>query len=345
MDAPRAPVVVTRNGQESARSVFFRRGASLALALSLAGCAADPPAPAPAPAPVAFLFGPYKDMALGLGPDSVRGLSSLTLAFATGPCGREQMGGGDAAAFFAAHRAALEAAQVDIVVGTGGEAGAFECADAAGMERFLSHFASPRLRGIDFDIEGSRSDGQIDSLVASIAAVREHHPELRFSFTLPTLASVDGASLNGLGRRVLASAARHGLRDFLVNLMVMDYGPPSAKGCILAGGACDMGRSARQAAENLHAAFGIAWSRIELTPMIGVNDSQGNLFRLEDAETVARFVREQGLAGLHYWSLDRDRPCADEVARNDCSGVGAGAGAFLRAFRLGLGLPSPPAAS
>lgn len=264
---------------------------------------------------------------------------ALTWAFATGECGHEQIAGQPAERVAAANRGAFEAAGIDFLVSTGGQGGSFTCGSDEGMERFLAHIASPRLVGVDFDIEAGQTEAQLASLLRRIAVARQRHPGLRVSLTLPTLAASDGsgAGLNALGRRVLALAAEQGLQDFLVNLMAMDYGEPDPAHCVVLDGACDMGASAIQAARNLHAGFGIGFERIELTAMIGVNDSPGNRVRLPDAVRMARFVRDHGLAGLHYWSVDRDNPCAAEQARADCSGITeAPRGAFAQAFALGL---------
>ncbi len=43
--------------------------------------------------------------------------------------------------------------------------------------------------------------------------------------------------------------------------------------------------------------------------MIGVNDVVSNVFTAADARLLARESRAMKLAGLHYWSLDRDTPC------------------------------------
>ena len=105
--------------------------------------------------------------------------------------------------------------------------------------------------------------------------------------------------------------------------MVMDYGPPQPSNCVVADGACDMGRSAIQAAENLNALHGVPFSQIELTPMIGVNDVPLNDLRLEDAKVIARYAVEKGLAGVRFWSLDRDQPCPrpSSGASPRCSGL------------------------
>ena len=105
-----------------------------------------------------------------------------------------------------------------------------------------------------------------------------------------------------------------GLADYYVNLMVMDYGDAIARNCVVSAGVCNMGLSAIQAARNLNARFGVPMRRIELTPMIGVNDVVANVFTLDDATTVARFVRENAAGGLHFWSLDRDVPCPADVS-------------------------------
>jgi len=93
----------------------------------------------------------------------------------------------------------------------------------------------------------------------------------------------------------------------------MDYGEAIPRNCVVSAGVCDMGRSAIQAARNVHVRYGLPMSRIELTPMIGVNDVVSNVFTLDDARLLAEFVRDCGLGGLHFGSLDRDAPCAPGV--------------------------------
>jgi len=193
------------------------------------------------------------------------------------------------------------------------------------MEAFIVRYASPRLVGIDFDIEGKQTPEMIEALVRRAVAAQRNHPQLRFSFTLATLAASDGsrASLNALGQGVLRTIRAQGLASYTINLMVMDYGPPQPSNCVVANGVCDMGRSAIQAAENLNALHGVAFSQIELTPMLGVNDVARNDFWPDDAKVIARYARERGLAGVHFWSLDRDRPCPRPPAGASphCSGL------------------------
>jgi hypothetical protein len=165
-------------------------------------------------------------------------------------------------------------------------------------------------------LEAGQTTEALVALVQRVRSAQFHHPRLRFSFTLATLAASDGSlgSLNALGDQVLEAIRSAGLGDYYVNLMVMDYGPAIPGNCVVIAGVCDMGRSALQAAENVHAKYGIPMNRIELTPMIGVNDVTANVFTLDDAVLTARYVRNGRLGGLHFWSLDRDARCApDEV--------------------------------
>jgi hypothetical protein len=240
------------------------------------------------------------------------GVGALTWAFATGECGTENWEGIDPQRLADANVAAFERAGVDYIISTGGAAGIFTCAADAGMERFIARYDSPRLIGVDFDIEAGQTPEALAALVQRVRSAQFHHPRLRFSFTLATLAASDGnlGSLNPLGEQVLQAIRSAGLGDYYVNLMVMDYGPAIPGNCVVIGGVCDMGKSAIQAAENVHAKYGIPMHRIELTPMSGVNDVTANVFTLDDALLTARFVRDRGLGGLHFWSLDRDTRCA-----------------------------------
>ena len=263
--------------------------------------------------------------------------ATLTWAFANGECGDETWDGRAGQAVAGANVPAFARAGIGYIVSTGGQGGVFTCATDAGMEKFIARYASPRLIGFDFDIEEHQTDAQIRALAERIVAAQRKRPRLRFSFTVATHAASDGSkdSLNPTAQRVLAAVRAAGAWDYVLNLMTMDYGAASTKVCVLRGDRCDMGASALQAARNVHERYGVPYEQIEVTPMIGVNDVIENVFTVADAATVARGVRELGLAGLHYWSLDRDVPCARPVTGADaqCSTMPeVPAGAYRRAI-------------
>ena len=118
-----------------------------------------------------------------------------------------------------------------------------------------------------------------------------------------------------------------------INLMTMDYGAPGPGVCVVNGGICDMGQSAIQAAYNLRDKFGVPLSHVELTPMIGGNDVASEHFTLADTDAMTRFAIASGLAGVHYWSYDRDVDCPVGSASPICNSLGGvGAHGFLRRF-------------
>lgn len=253
----------------------------------------------------------------------VTNLSAITLAFATGACGSENWGGVPGATFASANIAALSSAGLPYVVGTGGAAGTFTCGSTANFASFLSRYMSSQMVGVDFDIEGGQSQADINNLVAAAVYGQSVYPNLRFSFTLATLASSDGSygGLNSLGDSVVKAIKASSLTNYTINLMVMDYGSPSATVCVVSNGKCDMGQSAIQAVTNLQHTYGIPASKIELTPMIGVNDASDENFSIANTDTIASYAVSNGLAGLHFWSLDRDNPCSQTTASSTCNSV------------------------
>lgn len=269
---------------------------------------------------------------------AANGTRTITLAFATGQCGTENWGGVPGAALAAVNVPRLTARGINYIISTGGAAGSFFCNSDAGFATFLNRWLSPNLIGIDFDIEAGQSAADILQLVRRIDTAHDNHPGLRFSMTIATLANTDGGeSLNAKGLETLAAVRTvfGSVPNFVtINLMTMDYGAPSPFVCVVANGTCNMGQSAIQAARNLNARHGVPFSRIELTPMIGGNDVQSNVFRLADVNTMATFVRANGLAGVHYWSYDRDVDCPPGPASPVCNSLGgAGAHGFLRRFQ------------
>ena len=316
-----------------------------------------PTPPAPAPSGSTF-YGPYKDITVSMNwntnviSTAVTGtlspvlsvkpakLKEITWAFATGACGSENWGGLQAAAVASANVQAFVSAGVKYVISTGGAAGSFTCANDTDFETFVNRYASSSLAGIDFDIEAGQTSADIDNLVARVKASQSKHPGLRWSFTLATLGGNSPQSLGSMGVTVMASIKSHGLTNYIVNLMAMDYGSAIASNCTLnSSGKCDMGKSAIQSAVNLHNYYGVPYSAIEITPMIGGNDATDETFSIADASTLSSWVKANGGAGIHFWSLDRDHDCAPGYASATCNSYGtAGNWGFTNAFIGDLGL-------
>jgi hypothetical protein len=267
------------------------------------------------------------------------GLSTVTWAFATGECGSESWGG-ITSAEIATNVSSWVSAGKKYIISTGGANGVFTCGSDSGFAAFISAYNSANLIGVDFDIEGGQSQAVIQALVARVAAAQSKYPNLRFSFTIATLGGNAGNSLNQYGQWVVAAiqASSPALKNYTINLMTMDYGSTSASNCTVVSGACEMGQSAVAAAQNLHSYYGIPYSNIELTPMIGGNDTQGETFTIADVSTVSSFVLSNKLAGVHFWSLDRDVDCAPGSSSPTCNSYGAaGTFGFTKAF-LSAGL-------
>ena len=315
-----------------------------------------------------FIFSPYKDATLSMnwntnvvttavGGKTLSLLQALpvkvpavTLAFATGTCGSENWGGVKADDFAKANIPLFVAQGRDYLIATGGAAGAFQCGTADGMRAFINRYASKNLIGVDFDIEAGQSQTDILNLVKALSEVQGEYPGLRFSFTIATLASSNGGALtspygdlNVIGYNTLTALSQYPINNYTINLMVMDYGAAGSQTCVVGGnGKCSMGLSAIQAAKNLKDRFAVPFGRIELTPMIGVNDVSDEIFSLSDVDVMTQWIRQNALAGVHFWSVDRDTPCQNAstvTASPLCSSVQGGAPwDFTGRFLLDLGI-------
>ncbi|WP_211251623.1 glycosyl hydrolase family 18 protein [Andreprevotia chitinilytica] len=313
--------------------------------------------PTPTPTPSGLLFSPYKDVTINLNwntnviTTNVTGTtqsavsampgndSTLTWAFATGSCGSENWGGLLGASIAAANVNAWVQAGKKYIISTGGAAGSFTCTSDANFATFINTYNSANLVGIDFDIEAGQSQADINNLVQRVIVAQQNHPNLRFSFTVATLGGNVSPSLGTFGVEVMNAIQTYGLKNYYINLMAMDYGSPGGGNCITdSSGQCQMGSSANQAVIDLHNQYGVPYSQIEVTPMIGGNDSAGETFTLADVATVSNFAKQNGLAGVHIWSLDRDNDCAPGSASPTCNSYGqAGRLGFTKAFLSDLG--------
>ncbi|UNS97167.1 chitinase [Streptomyces tubbatahanensis] len=188
------------------------------------------------------------------------------------------------------------------------------------------------LKKIDLDIEGAAlPDTEANERRAkAVAALQKSHEGLDVSYTLPVMPE----GLTEPGVALLKNAEENGVKVSAVNIMAMDYGP-SYDG--------DMGEYATQAATATHKqvaeALGLgeaeAWKALAITPMIGVNDVNVEVFQPEDAKEVRAFAQEKGMGWVSMWSGTRDKPCPGgpkDQADPTCSSVEQQPYDFTEAF-------------
>ena len=292
------------------------------------------------------MFAPYIDMSLAADQDLLTiqqqsGIRVFTLAFvlSNGGCAAAWGGTGNIAndklpngnTIYALIQG-VRGAGGDVIISFGGANGtelAQACADVAGLQAaYQSVIDRYGATMIDIDIEGAATTDQasITRRDRALANIKAANPGLTISYTLPVL-------LNGLidtGVNILRSAKADGLNLDVVNAMAMDYGAS-----IDNGGA--MGTDATLAAsatENQIVAAGLT-AKVGITPMIGVNDTQGEVFRLADAQTLLNFANANSyVTRLAMWSVGRDNGnCAGAgYASPSCSGLAQSAYQFSKIF-------------
>jgi len=265
--------------------------------------------------------------------------TTITLAFATGTCGSENWSGVPAAGFISANMQNFVNAGKYYIISTGGAGGTFLCPTTSAFLAFVESYYTSSMVGVDFDIENGQTRTQINDLVADVQAAQAEYPAMRFSFTVPTLGGNANPALGDEGQLVMNAIEQYGLSNYLIDLMTMDYGSAKPGNCVVVDGKCEMGKSAVQAAVDLNTQFGVSYPNVEITPMIGGNDTKNETFTISDAATVSSFVQQQGIAGVHFWSFDRDRDCPPGKAKSTCNSYGKGGTlGFTNAFINDLGL-------
>jgi hypothetical protein len=74
---------------------------------------------------------------------------------------------------------------------------------------------------------------------------------------------------------------------------------------------------------------------VGVTPMLGINDDNKEIFTTADATKLQQFATAKGLGRLAMWDINRDHPCGRPTTWTEltCSGVPDGDWAFSAAFR------------
>jgi len=208
---------------------------------------------------------------------------------------------------------------------------------AAAYESVIDRY---NITTIDMDIEGAAltNEAANQRRAAALEIVQKHErsegKSLAIWLTLPVAPS--GLQVGG---QDVVEATLGGKVDIAgVNAMTMDYGQLSDGQTMLTASESALTETQRQLGI-LYKQVGITlnsrtlWSKIGATPMIGQNDSKGEVFTIADATAFNSFAASNGVGRVSMWSLNRDVSCGSNyvnlgVVSDSCSGVKQGTLSF-----------------
>jgi Glycosyl hydrolases family 18 len=269
------------------------------------------------------------------------GLRSVTAAFVIGKGCTPVWDDREAVATDTAAARVIKSAQrkgAHVIVSFGGASGIDLARSCTNVRKLTAAYQSVvskfHVKRIDFDVEGtalnpSRQRASISRRFAAIRALEGRNAGLIVSATIPV--GQRGLLSSGLSFLRVAKSSR--TRIDLVNIMTMDYG----------GAVTHMGAAAIHAAQHSVRQIKSIWPRdsfanLGITPMIGQNDSAGEVLTLSQASHLVAFAKNKRVGRLAFWSLNRDKHCSagtPPTAQNGCSGVHQRPEQFTRVFLAG----------
>jgi len=320
-------------------------GASVAAVLAGTGAAVS--VAGPASAATGFNVAPYVDLSANSASmlDTAitqGGLGVYTAAFVIGsgctPIWGDSLGIDNSTVNPKIARAQSEGAQTIISFGgAGGAELAQSCTNVSSLtQAYQSVINKYGVKYLDFDIEGAAiaDQGSVDRRFQAIRSLQGSNPGLNISLTIPVLESGPDAN----GANFLRSASNAGVNVAIVNAMTMDYGHAVSD---MAAASISAAQGTLAAARNAgFSSFG--YGNIGITPMIGNNDSAGEVVSQANAQTIVNWAKANGVGRLAFWSIGRDQPCAGGGVSPNCSGLGGSALDFTKIFTGGGG-STPPA--
>jgi chitinase len=241
------------------------------------------------------------------------GVLGATMAFGVsgGGC---SMGGGLEATLSGAGKTDIvnfQAAGGRVILSFGGASGTYlesACSDDGMFNLLKNTLDATGARAIDFDVEGDQiGNTALNTRRNNVAKrLQAAYPSLYVSYTLP----VDPTGLPSEALTVIRSANTAGVKVALVNVMAMDYGTDADQGRAMGDLAISAANATFAQIKSIFTGKTDAqlWAMIGVTPMIGVNDTQSEVFRQADATQLAAFAQRKGLGLLSYWALQRDMP-------------------------------------
>ena len=155
----------------------------------------------------------------------------------------------------------------------------------------------------------------------ALAGLKVANPGKSISLTLPVLPT----GLVAAGLNIVNACHAVGFHPDTINVMAMDYGSANDNGG-------NMLLSAQQAAQSTRNQTG---DMIGVTPMIGINDTNTEVFTLANASAFVSWAKGQPFINrLAFWSMARDNGgCPNQgFASPVCSGVAQSTWQFSSLF-------------
>lgn len=314
------------------------------------------PTPTPTPLPPgARLFAPYNDQSLTASGQGIvanaksAGLKGVTLAFLVNSGGGCNFGWGGLGGTLPTDNLSngtsmqaivqqLQSNGTQVIISFGGALGSItgQCTDANGLQSSLQGVINRyNVKMLDFDMEASDTLGDgpgLPPLIQALKGIKAANSGVVVSFTLPVLPT----GLINTGLAVLNEAHKDGFNPDVINVMAMDFGC-SADGSAPSCSNPNMGQNAINSATATHnqvVSAGLS-SHIGLTVMVGVNDTNTEIFKLPDTNTVLNFAGANSfLTRLAFWSFGRDNGgCPGSgFASATCSGLAQNNFQFSQSF-------------
>lgn len=217
---------------------------------------------------------------------------------------------------------ALREAGGDVMLSIGGANNAPLAASCKNVDDLMQHYYdivdNLNLKVLDFDIEGTwvADQASIERRNLAVKKVQDkwksEGKDIAIWYTLPILPT----GLTPEGMNVLSDAKAKGVELAGVNVMTMDYGNAICQSANTEGQNIH-GKCATSAIANLHSQLkGLHPNKSDAeidammgtTPMVGVNDVQGEVFYLSDARLVMQDAQKRNLGMVGIWSIARDLP-------------------------------------
>nr|O74199.1 RecName: Full=Endochitinase 11; AltName: Full=Chitinase 11; Flags: Precursor [Metarhizium anisopliae]AAC33265.1 chitinase [Metarhizium anisopliae] len=283
------------------------------------------------------VYAPYVDFTLNTIPD-LRALAKnhnvnhFTLAFVVSKDANTTCGTAYGMQNYAQYSKikALREAGGDVMLSIGGANNAPLAASCKNVDDLMQHYYdivdNLNLKVLDFDIEGTwvAVQASIERRNLAVKKVQDkwksEGKDIAIWYTLPILPT----GLTPEGMNVLSDAKAKGVELAGVNVMTMDYGNAICQSANTEGQNIH-GKCATSAIAFLHSQLkGLHPNKSDAeidammgtTPMVGVNDVQGEVFYLSDARLVMQDAQKRNLGMVGIWSIARDLPAALTCLRN-----------------------------